>query len=111
MTDDIVARLRSPEVFIDTGGMFSPVAHQAADEIERLREALNDARNAAVDASEVAGEACVRAFATQSEIERLREALTGILDVQYYGVEGYQLENDEMRKIARAALAEEKKDD
>jgi len=34
---DIVERLRSPEVFIDTGGMTSPVARQAADEIERLR--------------------------------------------------------------------------
>ena len=34
---DIVERLRSPEVFIDTGGMTSPVAHLAADEIERLR--------------------------------------------------------------------------
>lgn len=34
---DIVERLRSPEVFIDTGGMTSPVACVAADEIERLR--------------------------------------------------------------------------
>ena len=34
MTDDLVKRLRSPEVFIDTGGMISPVAYQAADRIE-----------------------------------------------------------------------------
>jgi hypothetical protein len=40
MTDDLVKRLRSPEVFIDTGGMFSPVAHQAADRIEQLEAAL-----------------------------------------------------------------------
>ena len=38
---DIVDRLRSPEVFIDMGGMTSPVAHLAADEIERLRAALD----------------------------------------------------------------------
>jgi len=37
---DIVERLRSPEVFIDAGGMVSPVAHEAADEIKRLRAAL-----------------------------------------------------------------------
>ena len=36
MTYDLVKRLRSPEVFIDTGGMFSPVAHLAADRIEAL---------------------------------------------------------------------------
>ena len=46
MIDDIVARLRSPEVFIDTGGMFSPVAHEGADEIERLRERRDDWRAA-----------------------------------------------------------------
>lgn len=39
---DIVERLLSPEVFIDTGGMNSPVAREAADEIERLRAALQD---------------------------------------------------------------------
>jgi hypothetical protein len=37
---DIVKRLRSPEVFVDAGGMTSPVARQAADEIERLREVI-----------------------------------------------------------------------
>tara|TARA_R110000868_G_scaffold300126_1_gene560453 strand:+ start:47 stop:256 length:210 start_codon:yes stop_codon:yes gene_type:complete len=40
---DIVERLRSPEVFIMDGPMISPVAFEAADEIERLREALLDA--------------------------------------------------------------------
>jgi len=40
MSDDLVKRLRSPEVFIDTGGMFSPVAHLAADRIEQLEAAL-----------------------------------------------------------------------
>jgi hypothetical protein len=39
---DIVERLRSPEVFIATGGMNSPVARLAADEIERLRLALTE---------------------------------------------------------------------
>ena len=42
MTDDIVARLRSPEVFLMTSGMVSPVAEKAADEIERLRAALQE---------------------------------------------------------------------
>jgi len=37
---DIVERLRSPEVFLSTSGMFSPVAHEAADEIEWLRAGL-----------------------------------------------------------------------
>lgn len=49
MTDDIVARLRSPEVFIDTGGMFSPVAHEAADEIERLRAVLREIEDCDLD--------------------------------------------------------------
>jgi len=35
---DIVERLRSPEVFIDVGGMTSRVAHDAAAEIEWLRK-------------------------------------------------------------------------
>ena len=37
---DIVDRLRSPEVFIVQEPMTSRVAYEAADEIERLREAL-----------------------------------------------------------------------
>jgi len=45
MTDDLVKRLRSPEVFIDTGGMFSPVANEAADRIEAL-EAWLEQRDA-----------------------------------------------------------------
>lgn len=35
---DIVERLRSPEVFIMDGPMISPVAFEAANEIERLRK-------------------------------------------------------------------------
>ena len=37
---DIVERLLSPEVFLSHGQMISPVAYEAAYEIERLREAL-----------------------------------------------------------------------
>ena len=48
-TDDILTRLRSPEVFIDTGGMFSTVAHEAADVIERLRERRDDWRATMVE--------------------------------------------------------------
>jgi hypothetical protein len=45
-------RLRSPEVFIATGGMVSYVAEEAATEIEKLRAALD----AAVRALHKAGE-------------------------------------------------------
>jgi len=38
--DDIVERLRSPEVLFTDGMLISPVACVAATEIERLREAL-----------------------------------------------------------------------
>ena len=41
---DIVERLLSPEVFLSHGQMISPVAYQAAYEIERLREALKQYR-------------------------------------------------------------------
>ena len=34
MSDDLVSRLKSPEVFISIGGMTSLVAHEAADRIE-----------------------------------------------------------------------------
>lgn len=40
MTDDLVKRLRSPEVFLMTSGMISPVAEAAADRIEKLEGSL-----------------------------------------------------------------------
>jgi len=40
MSDDLVKRLRSPEVFLMTSGMISPVAYEAADHIEKLEAAL-----------------------------------------------------------------------
>jgi hypothetical protein len=43
MTDDLVKRLRSPEVFLMTSAMVSPVAYDAADRIEKLEAALEDA--------------------------------------------------------------------
>jgi hypothetical protein len=58
---DIVDRLRSPEVFIDMGGMTSRVAHEAADEIERLRGRVAIYE---IDA------------AAEHEIDRLRAELT-----------------------------------
>ena len=42
MTDDLVKRLRSPEVFLMTSGMISPVAEAAADRIEKLEAVLRD---------------------------------------------------------------------
>ena len=53
MTDDLVKRLRSAEVFIDTGGMISPVAYQAADRIEQLEAALKKAPEIAHDLGEL----------------------------------------------------------
>ena len=51
MSDDLVSRLKSPEVFISIGGMTSLVAHEAADHIEaqaaeitRLRAEIATAR-------------------------------------------------------------------
>jgi hypothetical protein len=67
MTDDLVKRLRSPEVFIDTGGMFSPVAHQAADRIEQLEAALREICDGPRDAdksyAELFAEVCIEARA------------------------------------------------
>ena len=40
MTDNLVKRLRSPEVFLMTSGGISPVAYEAADRIEKLEAAL-----------------------------------------------------------------------
>jgi len=42
MTDDLVKRLRSPEVFLMTSAMISPVAYEAADYIEKLEAALRE---------------------------------------------------------------------
>jgi hypothetical protein len=36
MSDDLRRRLRSPEVFLMTSAMVSPVAYEAADRIEKL---------------------------------------------------------------------------
>jgi septal ring factor EnvC (AmiA/AmiB activator) len=44
MTDDLVKRLRSMEVFI-MDGCISPVAYEAADRIEELESKLADAHN------------------------------------------------------------------
>jgi hypothetical protein len=86
---DIVERLRSPEVFIDAGGMTSPVAREAAAEIERLRaerdtaEARATAAEAARDAllsnaTNAALPALARADRAEAERDRLRKALREI---------------------------------
>jgi hypothetical protein len=52
MSDDLVKRLRSPEVFLMTSGMISPVAEAAADRIEKLEVLLDLYRDAVtVDAT------------------------------------------------------------
>ncbi|CAB5170082.1 hypothetical protein UFOVP155_2 [uncultured Caudovirales phage] len=80
--DDLVKRLRSPEVFIDTGGMISPVAYQAADRIEQL-------------------EAALREIAAASKIIAKGEDMETALKVM---LASYQ-------NIARAALGEKKDED
>lgn len=73
MTDDLVARLRSPEVFIDTGGMFSPVANEAADRIEQLEAALQTI----VTARENRPDNCSDEYLVWCCIDTARAALEG----------------------------------
>ena len=68
---DIVERLRSPEVFITDGPMISPVAFEAADEIIKLREALERI----ADSSNWGEDGCWDADSYPDEIAK--EALTG----------------------------------
>ena len=95
MTEDVltqlVRRLRDADW---------PPADQAADEIERLRNEIRFWRYCVND---------VGVLRMRVENERLRQALTAIVEVTYYGSEGIELECDEMKKIARVAL-EGKKD-
>ena len=62
---DIVERLLSPEVFLSHGQMISPVAYQAAYEIERLREALRWAAPCVKDDPRVS--AIIKAALKESE--------------------------------------------
>ena len=99
MTDDIVARLRSPEVFIDTGGMFSPVAHEGADEIERMQNVQTSYFGMIIQLIEHAREQV-------EEIERLRAALFQIAH-QKYGSQMNCVDNySALQTAARAALGE-----
>jgi hypothetical protein len=83
---DIVERLKSPEVFLDQGGMVSLVAYDAADEITslreenaRLREALEPfakaADNVAPDDGSIGGCLCAPIL-LRSEIFAARDAIT-----------------------------------
>jgi hypothetical protein len=45
MSDDIVARLRKHHEWFGSGGQPTSVGEDAADEIERLREELKEARD------------------------------------------------------------------
>ena len=92
MSDDIVSRLKSPEVFISIGGMTSLVAHEAADHIEaqaaeiaRLRAERNAETSARMKAE---GE-----FSTmQRRIARQRRVLTKL----------YQRRHDKNAALATA---------
>ena len=82
MTDDIVVRLRSPEVFLMTSGMVSPVAEKAADEIERLREEIQQLKHDSTIFINERSDAICENFdlreenaELRDEIERLRTAL------------------------------------
>lgn len=63
---DIVERLRSPEVFIMDGAMISPVALEAAHEIEQLRKEFDIMRRGLeciADSDDVSVPNYVRQFA------------------------------------------------
>jgi hypothetical protein len=76
---DIVERLRSPEVFIDTGGMTSPVARQAADEIERLRAERDRLASSCGHCGELE-RAFIRFHEAEAERDRLRDAVQWFID-------------------------------
>ena len=56
-----------------TAGCLRTDLEYANAEIAKLKAAFNDAANAAVESSGIAGEACIRAAARDAEIARLRE--------------------------------------
>lgn len=89
---DIVERLRTTEVLITHGQLISPVAHEAADEIERLRE---DKRLALKLMSEFL-----------EKINRLRRGLHRIASIESDPDFG-TLPISEAQKIAQDALEEE----
>jgi hypothetical protein len=111
---DIVERLKSPEVFLDQGGMVSLVAYEAADEIATLRgqvEALDIERN----------RLWTEKLRMQLEITRLQNSLIlqELVKNAYY--EGWQdsasreysrqeIQKDWDASEARAALNGEKND-
>jgi hypothetical protein len=81
---NIIERLRSPEVFLSTSGMVSPVAHQAASEIERLlaenallREALQHAEAAMEGMASDQLTAVETANLWNATMESIRAALEG----------------------------------
>jgi hypothetical protein len=102
--DDLVRRLRSPEVFIDTGGMFSPVAHEAADEIERVCAELVVAKRDVTfyyykwkDETE-----------KNAKLSNVLHHLSKLKDVQKYKNVSFEELTNYVQKITRAALGEKK---
>ena len=86
---DIVERLRSPEVFIMDGAMISPVALEAAHEIELLRTQSRMYWNKYWD--------------TAKELDIMRKGLECITDSDDVSVPNY------VRQFARVLLGEDVK--
>ena len=101
---DIVERLRNDQGI----GINLTLCREAADEIERLRAALvhladavtaqaakiaelevdrNEALNAAVDSSEIAGEACIKAHDATARAKRLEALIRPIAQLAVMGDE------------------------
>ena len=76
---DIVERLRESGICASDIGCCDEILNQAADEIERLREELEDMhrreRSTAIQQLGNEGQRCDLVAAKDDEIERLREAL------------------------------------
>ena len=87
MSDDLVKRLRA---LFDYG-----TVHEAADRIEQLEALMAAQGKVAIKLSEY--------------VDELEAALRKIDAVSYYGMEGAEMECQEMHEIARKAL--EGKDD
>lgn len=83
MTDDLVKRLRDPAY----KGQ-EQMRAAAADRIEALERESNDM--------------ALLLYAAMARIEELEAALQKITCVKYYGMEGAEMESDEMKSIARA---------
>ena len=108
---DIVERLRESGICASDIGCCDEILNQAADEIERLREELEDMhrreRSTAIQQLGNEGQWCDLVAAKDDEIERLREALTHIFAFYPISVSEPHKTIRAMQDFALAALKED----